>query len=153
MGNLPPHMLRNFYVIEPTRDCLINKDSRKPSKSRRMKCTACLWITFVHAQVSQLSFPQEGFLPLVGQHLQFLWEDFLWWLDASSVSLHPPVSSSCFPCDQLHCRSCRSVSLDLRNNDHNTACWDTSRFFRRTKDFFLRWSSFLTQLWLCYSED
>lgn len=34
MGNLSPHMLHNFYIIEPTRNCLINKDSRKPSESR-----------------------------------------------------------------------------------------------------------------------
>lgn len=94
MGNLPPPMLHHFYIIEPTRDCLINKDSRKPSKSRQVKCTACLCINFVHAQVSQVSFPQGGFLPLVGQHLQFLWEEFLWCLGANSVCLRPPVSSS-----------------------------------------------------------
>lgn len=37
MGNLSPHMLHNFHIIEPTRNCLINKASRKPSKSRRVK--------------------------------------------------------------------------------------------------------------------
>lgn len=146
MGNLPPHTLHHFYIIEPTRDCLINKDSRKPSKSRQVKRTACLCINFVHAQVSQVSFRQGGFLPLVGQHLQFLQEQFLWWLGANSVCLRPPVSSSYFLCDQLRYRSCCSLSLDLRNNDHDTTCCVTSRLFRRTKDFFLHWRSFLTQL-------
>lgn len=119
MGNLSPHMLRNFYIIEPTRNCLINKTSRKPSNSRRVKRHA-LVCRLILCMLKPLRFPvlSRAFHFSLGDIFSFSRRSFCGQLGANSVCLHLPLSSPRFPCDQLHYRSCCSVNLDLTSNDH-----------------------------------
>lgn len=119
MGNLSPHMLHNFHIIERTRNCLINKASRKPSKSRRVKRHA-LVCQLILCMLTPLGFPvlNRAFHFLLGDIFSFSRRGFCGQLGANCVCLHPPLPPSCFPCDQLRDRSCCSVSLDLTNNDH-----------------------------------
>lgn len=151
MGNLSPHMLHNFYIIEPTRNCLINKASRKPSKSRRVKrrvlvCQLILWM------LNPLRFP------VLSSAFHFLLGDIFSSLGGISVvswqqqrvyvhqfHLHAPLVTSCITGGVA---GSAWISLMM-----TTTSIVRILSFRRTEDFFLYWSSLLTKLWLFYRKD
>ena len=117
MGNLSLHMLHNFYIVEPTSNCVINKATKKSSSSSRVKRRALVY-QLILWMLKPFRPPvlNKAFHVLLGDIFSFSRRDFCGQLGANSVCLCPPASPSC---DQLCYRSCCLVSLDLTNTDHN----------------------------------
>lgn len=105
-----------FIIIESTRSCLINKANGKHSNKWVKRHALLLLINFVRAQVSQAFCSEMALGFLLGDIFSFCKRSFCGQLGTRRRCLHLPRSSSCFPYDQLHYRSCL---LDLTNNDHN----------------------------------
>lgn len=151
MGNLSPHMLHNFHIIEPTRNCLINKASRKPSNSRRVKRHA-LVCQLILCMLKPLGFPvlNRAFHFLLGDIFSFSRRSFCGQLGAVCVCIHHVHLHASLVTSCATGAVARSAWISL--------IMTTSSFghiFSVQKDwrFFLHWTSFLNQLWLFYRKD
>lgn len=92
MGNLSPHMLHYFCIIEPTRNSLINKASRKSSNSTRVKRQALVcWLILCVPKPLRFPVLNRAFHFLLGNIFIFSRRSFCGQLGANSVWLHPPL--------------------------------------------------------------
>lgn len=77
------------------------------------------WLILCMLKSLRFSVLQRAFGFLMGDNFSFCRRSFCGQLSTKNLRLHLPCSSSCFPCDQLHYRSCCWDNLDLTSNDHN----------------------------------